>query len=153
MSKFRFSLRSRNNLATVKPILADVIRRALELSDVDFAVTEGIRTAKRQKELYASGASQTMQSKHLTGDAVDLVAFVGSRVSWEMPYYFSIADAVKAACEERAVDIRWGGAWTVPNIRVWDYSMERAYNQYVSARRKQGRTPFIDGPHFELTGV
>lgn len=151
MSRFRFSTRSKNNLATVKPILASVVTRALQITEIDFAVTEGIRTVEQQVQLVNRGASQTMLSKHLTGDAVDLVAFVGSRISWEIPYYFVIADAMKAAAEEMSVDIRWGGAWTVPNIRLWDHSMEKAYNEYIGVRRKQKRTPFIDGPHFELT--
>lgn len=150
MNRFRFSRRSENNLATIKPALSAVVRRALELTTVDFVVIEGLRTLQKQKEYVKKGVSQTMNSKHLTGDAVDLMAYIGNRGSWEMPLYFEIAEAMRRASEELAVDIRWGGAWTVPSIRFWDDSMERAYNEYIAARRKQKRTPFIDGPHFEL---
>ncbi len=76
--KFRFSQRSEKNLAGVKPQLVAVVRRALALSDVDFGITEGLRTKERQKQLVAEGKSQTMNSRHLTGDAVDVVAYVGS---------------------------------------------------------------------------
>ena len=63
------SSRSRERLAGVKPDLADTVKRALELSPIDFGVSEGKRTLERQKLLVSQGASQTMKSKHLTGDA------------------------------------------------------------------------------------
>ena len=58
--------------------LVSVVHRALELSDIDFAVTEGLRTKERQAELVKAGASKTMNSRHITGHAVDLAAIVGS---------------------------------------------------------------------------
>lgn len=54
-----------------------VVRHALELSSVDFGITEGLRTQERQKQLYVESKSQTMYSRHLTGDADDVVAYVG----------------------------------------------------------------------------
>ncbi|MCV5473136.1 M15 family metallopeptidase, partial [Escherichia coli] len=73
--KFRFSCRSEKNLEGVRPQLVAVVRRALELTEVDFGITEGLRTKERQKQLVAEGKSQTMNSRHLTGDAVDVVAY------------------------------------------------------------------------------
>lgn len=67
MSKFRFSQRSENNLKGVNSDLVKVIRRALEITPVDFIVIEGLRTQARQKELVAAGKSQTNNSRHLTG--------------------------------------------------------------------------------------
>jgi peptidoglycan L-alanyl-D-glutamate endopeptidase CwlK len=64
--------------------------------------------------------------------------------------YDDIADAMKAAAKETGAKIRWGAAWTVDNIAEWDESMQEAMNDYIDIRRKAGRTPFIDGPHFEL---
>ncbi len=77
--KFRFSRRSEKNLEGVKPQLVAVVRRALELTEVDFGITEGLRSKYRQKQLVAEGKSQTMNSRHLTGDAVDVVAYIGSQ--------------------------------------------------------------------------
>lgn len=134
----------------VRPELVAVVRRAITLTKVDFAVTEGLRTQMRQRELVVKGASQTMDSKHLTGEAVDLVAFLGSRVSWELALYDEIAEAVRAAAREENVGIRWGAAWNVPDIRQWTGTMEAAMNFYVDARRELGKRPFIDAPHFEL---
>lgn len=147
---FTLSQRSLNNLTGVQPALVAVVKRAIQITKVDFGVTEGVRTVMRQKELFDRGATQTMNSRHLTGHAVDLVAYIGDRVSWELNLYDDIADAMKQAAIELDTPIKWGGAWTVNDIRKWYGTMESAMNSYVDERRKQGRRPFIDGPHFEL---
>ena len=90
-----------------------------------------------------------MKSKHLTGDAVDLMAYIGSRGSWELNLYDDIADAMKESAIQNGVGIRWGAAWNIPDIREWEGTMEEAMNHYIDERRAQKRRPFIDGPHFE----
>ncbi|BDI36086.1 M15 family metallopeptidase [Escherichia coli] len=107
----KFSYRSENNLDGVKRELVAVVRRALELTEVDFGITEGLRTKERQKQLVAEGKSQTMNSRHLTGDAVDVVAYMGSQVSWNWPLYEKIAQAFKQAAKELNTPIEWGGDW------------------------------------------
>jgi peptidoglycan L-alanyl-D-glutamate endopeptidase CwlK len=119
---FKLSRRSLERLQKVHPDLVKVVLLAIELTEVDFGVTEGVRTVERQRELFANGASKTMNSRHLTGHAVDLVAYVGSEVRWDWPLYHKIADAMKRAANSLGVPIVWGGDW---------------------------RT-FKDGPHFEL---
>jgi len=151
MSKFKLSGKSILKLNGVNEDLRNVVLRAIEITKVDFGVIEGLRTEKRQEELVASGASQTMKSRHLTGDAVDLMAYIGSRGSWELNLYDDIADAMRAAAIEKDVGIQWGAAWTVPDIREWDGTMEDAMNSYIDIRRSEGRRPFIDAPHFQLT--
>jgi len=148
---FRLSQRSLDRLAGVKPQLVDVVRKAIEITTVDFGVTEGLRTVETQQKYVAAGKSQTMNSKHLTGDAVDLVAFVDGAVSWELNLYDNIADAMRQAAEEYDVALRWGAAWNIPDIRKWDGNMEAAMNFYIDERRRTGRRPFIDAPHFELS--
>jgi hypothetical protein len=147
---FRLSKRSRDNLLGVKPELMYVVEQAIKLTKVDFAVTEGLRTEARQRELVAKGASQTMNSKHLRGEAVDLVAFIGNRISWELNLYDEIADAVQLAALRVNVGIRWGAAWNVPDIRHWNGTMEQAMHYYIDTRRGLGQRPFIDASHFEL---
>ena len=134
----------------VKDKLHTVVCSAIRLSNVDFGVICGLRTEEEQRALLSKGATQTMKSKHLTGDAVDLMAYVGSRASWELNLYDDIADAMKVAAIEHDVPIKWGAAWSVGNIAEWDGSMEEAMNSYIDLRRSEGRRPFIDGPHFEL---
>lgn len=120
---FTLSDRSKQRLVGVHPDLVSVVMRALELSEVDFAILEGLRTKERQAELVKAGASQTMRSRHLTGHAVDLGAFVGGQVRWDWPLYSKLAVAMKTAASDLGVPIEWGGDWT--SLR--------------------------DGPHFQLT--
>ena len=150
MNGFRLSQRSIERLDGVDDRLVDVVCRAIEITTVDFAVTEGLRTVETQRKYVEAGKSQTMESKHLTGEAVDLVAYINGQVSWELNLYDNIADAIKQAAIEKNVAIRWGAAWNVPDIRLWRGKMEEAMVYYIDTRRKQNKRPFIDGPHFEL---
>jgi peptidoglycan L-alanyl-D-glutamate endopeptidase CwlK len=152
---FSLSSRSLGKLEGVHPDMVAVVKRAIELTDVDFGVTYGVRTLAEQEELYNSGRSQTMKSKHLIQDdgyshAVDLVAYDGSDVVWEINVYDNIADAMAQAANEVGCKIKWGAAWSVGNIAEYVGTMEDAMNEYVDLRRSQSRRPFIDGPHFEL---
>lgn len=122
MAKFKLSKRSISNLEGIHRDLVLVILRAIEITEVDFAVIQGLRTPEQQAAYVASGASQTMDSRHLTGHAVDLAAYVGRELRWDWPLYHKIALAVKQAAKELAIPIRWGGDWK----------------------------KFPDGPHFEL---
>lgn len=119
---FKFSRRSRNNLIGVHPDLVRVAKRAIELTKVDFVITEGVRTEERQRELCAAGASKTMNSRHLTGHAIDVAALCDGEVRWDWPLYTEIAKAFKKAAKECGVVIDWGGDWK----------------------------RFPDGPHFQL---
>ena len=109
--RFTLSARSMRNLDGVNADLVRVVHRALELSPLDFVVTEGRRTEKRQRELVAAGASRTMNSRHLTGHAIDVAALVGGQVRWDWPLYKQIADAFKQAAQEKGVALVWGGDW------------------------------------------
>jgi len=114
--------RSIARLQDVHPDLVRVVRRAAVMSSLDFTVLEGIRTLPRQKQLMAQGATRTLNSRHLTGHAVDLAPMIGGTVSWDWPLYHRLAKIVKAAAAHEKVPIVWGGDW---------------------------RT-FKDGPHWEL---
>ena len=147
---YKLSKRSLARLEGVDERLVRVVKRAIELTTVDFGVVQGLRTVEEQRELVAKGASQTMKSKHIDGIAVDLMAYVGGKASWELSLYDNIADAMKLAAMEEGVAIRWGAAWQVSDIREWDGTMQDASNAYIDLRRSQRKRPFIDGPHFEL---
>tara|TARA_Y100001951_G_C11199907_1_gene216516 strand:- start:323 stop:778 length:456 start_codon:yes stop_codon:yes gene_type:complete len=146
------SERSRGNLMRVDKRLIDVVKTAIQVTTVDFGVIQGIRTVEEQKILVERGASKTMKSKHIEGLAVDLMAYINGRGSWELNLYDNIADAMKKAALENEVAIRWGAAWHMPDIRKWGSSMEEAMNSYIDIRRSEGKRPFIDAPHFELSG-
>ncbi|WEK56822.1 MAG: M15 family metallopeptidase [Candidatus Brevundimonas phytovorans] len=119
---FRLSQRSRTRLQGVHPDLIAVVEEAIRLSPVDFMVTEGLRDPARQAALVKAGASRTLNSRHLTGHAVDVAALIGGAVRWDWPLYGRIAGAFKAAASDLGVPLTWGGDWT--RLR--------------------------DGPHFEL---
>jgi len=119
---YKLGARSKARLKGVHPDLVKVVERAIEISTVDFTVLEGLRDPARQKILKESGASQTLNSRHITGHAVDLGAWVDGQVDWSWPLYHQIAKAMKTAAEELKVPIVWGGDWK----------------------------SFKDGPHFEL---
>ena len=152
---FKLSSRSKKKLDGVHPDMVAVVERAIELTDVDFGVTYGVRTLAEQKKLVASGRSQTMKSKHLIQDsgyshAVDVVAYDGKDVVWEINVYDNICDAFKQAAIEKGVAMKWGAAWSEGDIRSYKGTAEFHMNRYIDLRRSQGRRPFIDGPHFEL---
>ena len=151
---FRLGSRSLAKLEGVHPDLVAVVQRAIELTDVDFGVTYGVRTVEEQEKLVAQGRSQTMKSKHLIqpdgySHAVDLVAYFGSDISWELNVYDNIADAMAEAANEVGIPLKWGAAWSVGDITSYVGTMEDAMNEYIDLRRSEGRRPFIDAPHFE----
>lgn len=119
---FRLSNRSLNQLKGVHPDLVAVVHEAIRTTPVDFMVTEGLRSPQRQAALIHAGASRTLNSRHLTGHAVDVAAWVEGQVRWDWPLYPRIAEAFKAAAKAKGVALVWGGDW--PRLR--------------------------DGPHFEL---
>ncbi len=113
---------SKNNLKGVHPDLVKVVEKAITLTEIDFRVTEGLRSKTRQIELVNKGASKTLNSRHITGHAVDVVALIEGSVRWDWPLYDKIAKAFKQSAKELNIPIVWGGDWKT----------------------------FKDGPHFEL---
>ncbi len=119
---FALSVRSLSKLEGVHPDLVRVVKRAIEITPIDFVVTEGLRTRERQAQLVKAGASRTMNSRHIIGQAVDLAAYVDGEIRWDWPLYPRIASAMKEAARELGVKLTWGGDW--PKFR--------------------------DGPHFQI---
>lgn len=131
------SARSRRNLEGVHPKLVDVVHRALEISQQDFTVVEGLRSLETQKAYVAKGVSKTMKSYHLQqkdgyGHAVDLYPYYNGSVQVEAPFsrYKMIADAMLAAAKELGVVVTWGADWD----RDGDTSDHT----------------FIDSPHYQI---
>lgn len=141
------SARCETRLAGVHPDLVRVVR-AMAAGGAVFRVVEGMRTVERQRDLVAAGASQTMNSRHITGHAVDLVPMIDGAVSWDWKHFYPLADAVRVATIAEKVSIIWGGAW---GMLMTDYATAKAGQDRYKARvRAQGQRPFLDGPHFEL---
>lgn len=149
MPTFKLNDKSLAELNGVRPELVSVVQRAIQLTVQEFAVHDGKRTLAEQQKLVASGASQTLDSRHLTGHAVDLVPLINGKLRWEWPPIYKIADAVRLAAKELGVPLRWGGAWDI-DFTASDALPEDLMTDYGGRRRKEGKKPFFDGPHFEL---
>lgn len=111
MTGFALTARDLTRLQGVHPDLVRVVKRAAAMSPSPFTVLEGMRTLARQTELVAKGASKTMNSRHLTGHAVDIAPLLGGKVAWDWPLYHKLAPIVKAAAAAEGVKIEWGGDW------------------------------------------
>lgn len=109
-NNFRFSRRSEGNLEGVNSVLVKVVRRALEITTVDFIVIEGFRTVERQKALKAAGASKTLDSRYLTSHAVDLFPVGGDWNNYKC--WLPVLDAMHKAGAEIGVKLRFGITWT-----------------------------------------
>lgn len=147
MAGFQLSARSISKLEGVHPDLSAVVRRAIALTPVDFGITEGLRTEARQKQLVSAGASKTMNSRHITGHAVDVGAYVGRELRWDFGLYMRIAESVRTAAQELNVPVVWGACWVTIN-RVED--LGAAVAAYTERKRREGGRPLIDAVHFEL---
>lgn len=119
---YKFSQRSLNNLKGVDERLVRLMKDVLSISPHDFGITEGLRTVEKQREYVRTGKSQTMNSYHLNGRAVDIVVYKDGKVTWDLKYYKEIADIVKEIAAEKGLKITWGGDWKT----------------------------LVDGPHFQI---
>ncbi|WP_434628293.1 M15 family metallopeptidase [Chromobacterium sp. CV08] len=123
MKAFSFSERSLRLMDGVHPDLLKVVRRAMETTSGDFVVLEGVRSPDRQRQLFENGASRTLNSRHLTGHAIDLAPWVDQQIPWQdWSAFAALAQTMKHAARELDVPLTWGGDWK--NLK--------------------------DGPHFEL---
>lgn len=163
---FKFGPSSLSKLGTCEPRLQQVILLALTKSPIDFGVTEGRRELERQKMLVATGASQTLNSRHLANakglsEAVDLAAYLDTdgdgdkEFSWHTAHLISVIKAVQQAAIELGTRVRWGGCWACLNDVSSDLEAEvaRYVSTWASKNPKSaaaGRGPFIDCPHIEL---
>lgn len=145
---FKLSNTSLERLQGVDDKLIRVINTALtKYAQVDFGVASGVRTIEEQRVLVSEGKSNTMKSKHLTGDAVDLYPYYDGQAHWNLESYQDLVVSMKKAAEEHNVEIKWGGCWqTLDKID----NVVESVNKYKELRESQGRQPFVDCPHFEL---
>ena len=118
---FKLSQRSLDKMIGVNPKLVEVVKLAITKSPLDFSVSEGLRTVERQKELVAQKKSQTMKSRHIVGEAVDICVLIDGKANWDFENYRKVADVFKECAKELNTKITWGGDWKM-----------------------------LDGPHFQI---
>lgn len=127
---YKLGTASNNRLLTCTFDLQRVVQRAIEISDVDFSVVEGVRTEEQQRQNIENGVSWTMDSKHLPdangkARAVDIYPWVNGQTNHDPEFYKRIARAMFMAASREGVEVWWGGFW-------------------------RGGEPFKDAPHWEL---
>ena len=122
MKHHKFSQRSLDRLKGVHPDLVSVCHEAIQISPFDFGITCGVRTKEEQAELYAQGRTKpgkivtwTLDSRHLTGRAIDFVVYLNGKVTWEEKYYDRVADAFIVSALKLNIPITWGGSWKRPD--------------------------------------
>lgn len=146
---FKLGKKSIRTMEGLHPDLIKVINLAICYTEQDFSVHDGVRSISTQKAMVKSGASTTMNSRHLTGHAADLVPWIAGQLRWEWPACFKIAVAMDRASTELNIPLRWGGVW---DRLMTEYggspeSLKNAVDEYCV--RHPGKD-FLDGPHFEL---
>ena len=119
---FSFGQKSTEHLQDVNPDLVKVMLEAIKQSPYDFSITQGVRTVEQQQALFNAGKSQTMRSRHLSGNAVDIAILENGKITWEFDRYNTVAAHIKAVAKSMDIPVEWGGDWL----------------------------SFKDGPHFQL---
>ena len=153
---YKLSNKSKERLIGVHPDLVAVVNRAIEITQQDFTVFEGVRTIAKQKENVKKGVSTTVNgSRHLIGKngyahAVDLVPYIKGKPEWDWDGCYKIAEAVRQASIELGIPIRWGGVWDKLLSETQGMTTRQAQLAYVDMRLKNKQRAFADGPHFEL---
>lgn len=149
VANYILSEQSLQRLKGVHPDLVKVVKRAIQITEMDFTVNEGLRTVEKQREYVNAGKSQTMKSNHLTGRAVDIVPTPdGGPLSWNWDHYYEMVKAMQTAAEELNVTVRWGGCWDIINGKAGN--PKSWVDAYGARKRAAGQKAFTDGPHFEL---
>lgn len=100
----------------VHPLLRECAERVLSYGILDLTVPQfgGLRTLEDQRELVASGASQTLNSLHRIqdtgyGHALDLVPYP---VKWDDLFRFAMMGSLMfRAANEIGMPLEWGGHW------------------------------------------
>ena len=130
------NVRSEKNLVGVHPDLVKVVRKVAETNDI--LVIEGLRTQERQDDLYAQGRTKpgpivtwTKDSKHIHGNAVDVVRLKGATIDWnDQQGFIDMGKIMLDTANQLGVKLRWGYDWDGDGVL-----------------KEKGET---DGPHFEL---
>ncbi|HBF59704.1 M15 family metallopeptidase [Exiguobacterium sp.] len=78
-------------------------------NDIELLIYDARRTYAEQLANVRSGASQTMTSYHLVGQALDFVPIVNGKADWAG---YGRADIKKALAEAKRLGFEWGGDWS-----------------------------------------
>ena len=154
---FKFGTKSLSKLEGVHPDLVEIMKLAVSKSTIDFGISEGVRSKSRQALLVKSGASTTMNSKHIIQEstgfshAVDMYTLVDGRACWELDTYALAGEAIVKSAKELGINnLSWGACWHIKDVAGCNMACSDMIQDYISTRSKQGRKIFMDAPHWQL---
>jgi len=154
---FKFGTKSLSKLEGVHPDLVEIMKLAVSKSTIDFGISEGVRSKSRQALLVKSGASTTMNSKHIIQEstgfshAVDMYTIVDGRACWELDTYALAGEAIVKSAKKLGINnLSWGACWHIKDVAGCNMACSDMIQDYISTRSKQGRKIFMDAPHWQL---
>lgn len=157
---FKFGKTSRERMKGVHPELCEIMEMSIKRTPIDFGITQGVRSLETQKKYVKLGKSKTLKSMHLPQDdgfswAFDIHGFIDGEICWERPIYDQIFTTIFATAKELGYKLRWGGAWHLDNCidHYPDLSCHDMTEEYVSLRKSQKRSWFLDLVHVERSRV
>lgn len=127
---YSLSNKSLNKMEGVHPTLIRLIKESIVDSPFDFAITQGVRSAAYQHELYQQGRTKPgriitnadgyrRKSNHQVkedglGYAVDFVIVnPDSSYDWNsINKYIAVGEHICNVAKELGIQVSWGGRWT-----------------------------------------
>ena len=149
---FFLSDQCQEKLDRLDPRLAECVRIAQAISDIQLLVVEGKRTKSTHEEFFKKGVTNDpTNSVHFYGLAVDIVPVIEGRLTLEHDTFMDVVDVMHHAAVETDLKIQWGGAPQVPDIRYPEKFWEDYCIDFIDMQRLAKRRPFLELHHFEIS--
>lgn len=164
---FRLGTKSEGHLVGVIPPMVKCVRRSIVTTAVDFSATDGLRAVEEQREFVRTGASKTMNSKHLPqygipehpewdgmSHAVDLAPYVLGKLKYTEELCCQVAVAMREASVYYREPMVWGAVFDRKISELDPFHLADEIEEYKARFRLRHkndpkRKPFIDMPHFQ----
>lgn len=124
----------RKRMRGMHPDLIDIIETTADRLPFAIGIPKDghLRTEAEQRRMVETGASQTMNSRHRTGHAVDLFAEIDGKDVWTKPHSRIIAEMMQAVATEKGINITWGGTWKSGDTPHFELSWDDYPKQDIS---------------------
>ena len=127
---FSYGKSSREKLATVKPLLRQILENVLKMGIMDITILYGIRGKEEQNRLYAEKKSKlkwpdskhNIQQQWWKSKAVDAAPFINGKVSYNYNHCCYLAGLVMGEASRMGIAVRWGGDWDMDGEAITDQS-------------------------------
>ena len=105
-----------------RPLAVELLARLVE-AQIPVLIVDTLRTPEEQAQNIARGVSWTKNSKHLTGDAIDVVPYSQYQLHGDDKLQWDARDPVwqRIGSIGESLGLRWGGRWTVKDMGHFEY--------------------------------